>query len=61
MDVDKESKESKESKETYNDSTSSNYSCEEDNEERRVVREKSEEITFDFIKKKRKRLRKKCK
>jgi hypothetical protein len=57
MDVDKESKE----KETYNDSTSSNYSCEEDEHEKKVIREKCEEITFDFIKKKRKRLRKKCK
>jgi hypothetical protein len=47
--------------ESYNDSTSSNYSCESDDEEKKVIKEKTEEITFDFIQKKRRRLRKKCK
>jgi hypothetical protein len=58
MDVDKDK--SKE-QETYNDSTSSNYSFEDDEEDKKIIREKSDEITFDFTKKKRKRLCKKYK
>jgi hypothetical protein len=41
----------------FNDSTSSDYSCDDFEEEKKIIRDKEDEIEFDFIKKKRKRKR----
>jgi hypothetical protein len=45
----------------FNDSTSSDYSCDDFEEEKKIIRDKEDEIKFDFTKKKRKRIHKTCK
>ncbi len=57
IDDEKETKE----EDDFNDSTSSDYSCDDFEEDKKIIRDKEDEIKFDFTKKKRKRIHKTCK